>query len=159
MTLVIARQALFDKASLEIPSGDMVAIFGKPGAGKSTLLHMLGCMQRPDSGDLKLEDRDITKLEDKEMAKIRDQGSCEPIDTHSGSGESGSEESSSDGYSQRDVHVVVPVDDDLFHEHLEIIVTLLGGQLVQALAEPFSPRLGPSSISRRFSVPLSSRAR
>ena len=73
-----------DKASLEIRSGDMVAIFGKPGAGKSTLLHMLGCMQRPDSGDLKLEDRDITKLEDEEMAKIRNQGSCEPIDTHSG---------------------------------------------------------------------------
>lgn len=62
-----------DKATLEIHSGDMVAIFGKPGSGKSTLLHMLGCMQRPDSGDLKLGNRDITNLEDAEMAKIRNQ--------------------------------------------------------------------------------------
>ena len=44
-----------DKASLEIRTREMVAIVGKPGAGKSTLLHILGCLQRPDSGQLQLE--------------------------------------------------------------------------------------------------------
>ena len=61
------------KASLEIQSGDMVAIVGKVDSGKSSLLHMLGCMQRPDSGQLELENRDLTKLDDEELAKIRAQ--------------------------------------------------------------------------------------
>ena len=39
------------------------------------------------------------------------------------------------GYSQRDVHVVVPVDDDLFHDHLQNLLSLLNGQLVQARAD------------------------
>jgi putative ABC transport system ATP-binding protein len=60
-----------DKASLEIRTGEMVAIVGKPGAGKSTLLHILGCLQRPDSGQLQVEGRDVTKLYDEEMIKLR----------------------------------------------------------------------------------------
>ena len=62
-----------DKVSLEIRTGEMVAILGKPGAGKSTLLHMLGCLQRPDSGQLQLEGRDVTELDDDAMVKVRAQ--------------------------------------------------------------------------------------
>ena len=62
-----------DKVSFEIRAGDMVAIIGKSGSGKSTLLHMLGCMQRPDSGQLQMENRDLTKLDDDGLAKVRAQ--------------------------------------------------------------------------------------
>ncbi len=44
-----------------------------------------------------------------------------------------------DGYSQRDVHVVVTVDDDLLHDHLENLLALLIGQLVNALADVLRP--------------------
>ena len=67
------KKSAVEKASLEIRSGEMVAIVGKLGAGKSTLLHMLGCMQRPDSGELQFENRDLTKLEDEGLARIRTQ--------------------------------------------------------------------------------------
>ena len=44
-----------------------------------------------------------------------------------------------DGYSKRDFHVVVPVDDDLFHDRLENPLALLIGQLVNALADLLRP--------------------
>ena len=46
-----------------------------------------------------------------------------------------------------------------FDDHLEKLPALLGGQRVQALADVSSPTLRTVSISRRFSVPLASRAR
>ena len=57
--------------SLGISAGDMVALHGRDGAGKSTLLHILGCLQRPDSGQLHIDGLDVTRLEDTELAKVR----------------------------------------------------------------------------------------
>ena len=57
--------------SLEVYPGEMVAIIGRTGSGKSTLLHTLGCLQRPDSGRVLLEDLDVTQLEDEELARVR----------------------------------------------------------------------------------------
>jgi len=56
---------------LEIPEGDFVAIMGPSGSGKSTFLSILGCLERPSSGDYYLDGRDVNSLEDDELADLR----------------------------------------------------------------------------------------
>ena len=46
---------------------------GASGSGKSTLMHVLGLLDRPDSGEYRLEGEDVTKLTDKELALVRNQ--------------------------------------------------------------------------------------
>ena len=58
-------------ANLEIQKGEFVAIVGKSGSGKSTLLHMLGGLDRPDSGKVLIEGRDIFRLKDERLAVFR----------------------------------------------------------------------------------------
>jgi len=57
--------------SLKIVPGEFIAIIGPSGSGKSTLLHILGFLDRPDSGIYLLGKRDITKLTDEELAVLR----------------------------------------------------------------------------------------
>ncbi|MFA6216979.1 MAG: ABC transporter permease [Candidatus Omnitrophota bacterium] len=59
--------------SLKIASGEFVAIMGASGSGKSTLMHVLGLLDRPDSGEYSLGGEDVTKLSDKELALVRNQ--------------------------------------------------------------------------------------
>jgi len=59
--------------SLKISRGEFVAIMGASGSGKSTLMHVLGLLDRPDSGEYRLEGEDVTKLTDKELALVRNQ--------------------------------------------------------------------------------------
>lgn len=59
--------------SLEVNRGDLLAIVGKSGCGKSTLLHIIGCLQRPTSGDVFIEGKKASSLSDREMAKVRGQ--------------------------------------------------------------------------------------
>jgi macrolide transport system ATP-binding/permease protein len=59
--------------SLKIASGEFVAIMGASGSGKSTLMHVLGLLDRPDSGEYSLGGEDITGLSDKELALVRNQ--------------------------------------------------------------------------------------
>lgn len=56
---------------LEIPEGDFVAIMGPSGSGKSTFLSILGCLERPTSGEYYLDGRDVNSLEDDELADLR----------------------------------------------------------------------------------------
>lgn len=63
-------KALSD-VSLKISSGEFVAIMGASGSGKSTLMHILGLLDRPDSGAYYLVGRDITNLSDEELATLR----------------------------------------------------------------------------------------
>ncbi|MDD5165885.1 MAG: ABC transporter permease [Candidatus Omnitrophica bacterium] len=57
--------------SLKIASGEFVAIMGPSGSGKSTLMHVLGLLDRPDSGEYYLGQRKINKLSDGELSAIR----------------------------------------------------------------------------------------
>ncbi|MFA5090004.1 MAG: ABC transporter permease [Candidatus Omnitrophota bacterium] len=59
--------------SLKISPGEFVAIMGASGSGKSTLMHVLGLLDRPDSGEYFLGGENVTKLSDKELALVRNQ--------------------------------------------------------------------------------------
>jgi macrolide transport system ATP-binding/permease protein len=59
--------------SLKIASGEFVAIIGASGSGKSTLMHVLGLLDRPDSGEYFLGGEEVTNLSDKELALVRNQ--------------------------------------------------------------------------------------
>lgn len=58
-------------ANLSVAQGEFVAIVGSSGSGKSTLMHMLGGVDRPTSGRVLIEDRDIYKLKDDKLAVFR----------------------------------------------------------------------------------------
>ncbi len=57
--------------SLDIPEGDYMAIMGPSGSGKSTLLHLLGCLDRPTSGQFFLGDDDVAKMDDDALSEVR----------------------------------------------------------------------------------------
>jgi putative ABC transport system ATP-binding protein len=56
---------------LTIHSGEYVAIMGPSGSGKSTLLNMIGCLDRPSSGDYILGGQSVALLDDDELSSIR----------------------------------------------------------------------------------------
>ncbi len=57
--------------NLEIKHGEFIAIMGHSGSGKSTLMNILGCLDRPTSGEYLLEGTDIKKLSQDELSLIR----------------------------------------------------------------------------------------
>lgn len=56
---------------LTVEKGEFVSIVGPSGSGKSTLMYILGCLDRPTSGDYYLDGKDVLKLPDKEVSKLR----------------------------------------------------------------------------------------
>ena len=62
-----------DDVSLDIKPHEFVAIIGQSGSGKSTFMNMLGCLDRPDSGEISLDGTDILKCKEKELSVIRNQ--------------------------------------------------------------------------------------
>ena len=59
--------------SLEIQKGDLACIVGPSGAGKSTLLHIIGTLDKADSGMVTINNQDISVLKDKELSDFRNQ--------------------------------------------------------------------------------------
>jgi len=59
--------------NLEVKSGEVISISGRSGAGKSTLLHILGTLDRADSGRLWIDGKEITQLNDGHMSRFRNQ--------------------------------------------------------------------------------------
>jgi putative ABC transport system ATP-binding protein len=57
--------------SLEFKQGDFVAIMGTSGSGKSTLLNLLGCLDRPTSGQYLLGGHDVATLSDEDLSRVR----------------------------------------------------------------------------------------
>jgi len=57
--------------NLHIGKGDMVAIMGPSGSGKTTLLNVIGCLDKPSSGDYFFEEREVGHLSVGELAKLR----------------------------------------------------------------------------------------
>jgi putative ABC transport system ATP-binding protein len=63
-------QAL-DDVTVEFPAGSITALCGPSGSGKSTLLHLVGGMDRPDSGSIFADDDDLTGFSTKELVEYR----------------------------------------------------------------------------------------
>ena len=59
------------EVDLTITSGEYVAIMGPSGSGKSTLLNMIGCLDRPTSGDYMLGGQNVSELDDDQLSLIR----------------------------------------------------------------------------------------
>lgn len=57
--------------SLTIADNEFVVIWGKSGAGKSTLMHLIGCIDRFESGSLVIDGTDISRAKDSKLAEIR----------------------------------------------------------------------------------------
>ena len=60
-----------DRVNLSIPQGQICCIFGESGSGKSTLLHMLGGLDRPTSGTVTVDGRELSTLKDEELTIFR----------------------------------------------------------------------------------------
>ena len=59
--------------SLDIAAGDYMALIGPSGSGKSTLMHLLGGLDRPTSGELRIGGRDVAALSAADMARLRNE--------------------------------------------------------------------------------------
>jgi len=57
--------------SVSISRGEMVALIGASGSGKSTLMNIIGCLDKPTSGNYFLGGSDVSKLSDNQLAQIR----------------------------------------------------------------------------------------
>lgn len=60
-----------DNASVEIKKGEYASILGTSGSGKSTLMHIIGLLDRPTSGKVEINKKDVSKLSDDEISVIR----------------------------------------------------------------------------------------
>ena len=57
--------------NLKIERGEFLAIMGPSGSGKSTLMNLIGCLDRPNGGQVLIRGRDLNRMSDEELARIR----------------------------------------------------------------------------------------
>lgn len=63
--------AILDRLDLEVRRGDALAIVGPSGSGKSTLLNIIGTLDQPTAGHVRLDGRDLTHLDPRALAEVR----------------------------------------------------------------------------------------
>src|SRR2546422_1451191 len=63
--------SVFENLTMSVRSGEMVAIVGPSGIGKSTLLHLLGGLDRPDSGHIRVGDAELSSMSNDALARFR----------------------------------------------------------------------------------------
>lgn len=59
------------EVTLQINEGDFLSIIGPSGSGKSTFMNMLGCLDKPDSGEYLLDGKNVANMKDVELAMVR----------------------------------------------------------------------------------------
>lgn len=64
---------VLNKVSLDIKKGEFVSLMGESGSGKSTLLYIIGGLDKPTSGNVVIDEKDINILKEKEIARFRRQ--------------------------------------------------------------------------------------
>src|SRR4030088_1310467 len=57
--------------NLEVERGEFLAVTGPPGSGKSTFMHIVGCLDRPTSGQYFLDGQDVSRMSKDQLASIR----------------------------------------------------------------------------------------
>jgi putative ABC transport system ATP-binding protein len=62
-----------DNVDLDIDGGEFISIIGPSGSGKSTLMHILGCLDSPSKGSIRLDGTEIATASTRELARIRNQ--------------------------------------------------------------------------------------
>ncbi|MFC5386071.1 methionine ABC transporter ATP-binding protein [Aquamicrobium segne] len=65
------KTAALDGVSLSVGKGEIIGIIGRSGAGKSTLIRCLNGLERPDSGEVHIEGREIGRLDEKQLQPLR----------------------------------------------------------------------------------------
>ncbi len=65
---------VLDNISFEIEKGEFVSLMGESGSGKSTLLYLIGGLDKPTSGKVYINEKDINTLKEKDMAELRRKG-------------------------------------------------------------------------------------
>ena len=65
------RTWVLRRINLEIKEGEFISIMGPSGAGKSTLLHLLGGLDRADSGSVRVDEKELTSMSADELARFR----------------------------------------------------------------------------------------
>jgi putative ABC transport system ATP-binding protein len=63
--------AALDQASLAVAAGELVAVVGPSGSGKSTLLHLMGTLDQPTAGTVRITGVDAARMRDRELAALR----------------------------------------------------------------------------------------
>src|SRR5436190_150593 len=64
---------ILEDISLELATGESLAVIGPSGSGKSTLLHIIGTLDRPTDGTVSLEGQDLNSLDERKLAAVRNQ--------------------------------------------------------------------------------------
>src|SRR3984893_5996170 len=56
-----------DDVSLEVAPGEWLAVMGPSGSGKSTLVHLIGCLDRPTTGEIWLDNEDVARISTQDL--------------------------------------------------------------------------------------------